>query len=62
VRAWLQFARVPAFRDREAQDLRFDNGGRDNFTAFPLDTHPAGCPPHVTSWTLPRTDLLAHGR
>jgi hypothetical protein len=62
VRAWLQFVRVPAFREREIHDLRFDNGGRDNFTALHLDTRPAGCPPHVTSWTLPRADLLTPGR
>lgn len=60
LRAWLQFGRAPAFGDGEVYDLRFDNGDRDNFTAMRLNANPqaAGCPPNVTSWALPRADLL----
>ncbi len=60
VRAWLQFGRAPAFGPAEIYDLRFDDGTRDNFTAMKLNAtaEAAGCPPHATSWAMPRADLL----
>lgn len=64
VRAWLQFGRAPYFRDGEIADARFDNGRGDNFTAMTL--RPEGeatrCPPNVTSWGIPREDLLEPSR
>ena len=61
VRAWLQFGRAPAFRDGQIVDLRFDDGTGRNFTAMKLrpDAQPAGCPPFLTSWAMPRADLLS---
>lgn len=60
VRAWLQFGRAPYFRDGEIADARFDDGRGDNFTAMELrpEGKAARCPPHVTSWGMPRADLL----
>jgi inner membrane protein len=60
VKAWLQFGRAPRVVDGEIVDLRFDRG-RDNFTAMRLAAGPeaASCPPHLTRWEPPRSDLLA---
>ncbi|HEY7509006.1 MAG TPA: metal-dependent hydrolase [Vicinamibacteria bacterium] len=60
VRAWLQFGRAPAFEDGAIVDLRFAPGARGNFTALPLHERRAreGCPGNLTSWALPRADLL----
>lgn len=56
VRAWLQFGRAPVIRGNLIMDLRFDTGGRANFTAMPLDR--AGCPSNITRWGVPRADLF----
>jgi hypothetical protein len=57
VQAWMQFARAPFLRGEEVRDLRYESGPRENFTAMRiLDGGP--CPAHVTSWALPRADLL----
>ena len=60
----MQFGRAPMFGDGEIYDLRFDNGDRDNFTAMKLYAHAeaAGCPPNLTSWAMPRADLLEGSR
>lgn len=59
-RAWLQFGRAPFVRNGALVDLRFENGGRRNFTALPLDAaeDAAGCPPYMTPWGTPRADFL----
>jgi inner membrane protein len=59
LRAWLQFGRAPALGDDEIGDLRFETG-RGNFTRMGLRPDPAhrGCPPYMTSWAMPRADLL----
>jgi hypothetical protein len=57
VRAWLQFGRAPFFSGDEIRDLRFETGPRENFTAMPI-LEGGGCPANVTSWGLPRSDLL----
>ena len=64
VRAWLQFGRAPVLRDGRIMDLRFDTGPRGNFTAMPVSPEraDAGCPAHVTSWGLPRADVLGSAR
>jgi inner membrane protein len=60
VRAWLQFGRVPEVHDGWIIDSRF-GGGRGNFTA--MQVAPARfasqCPAHLTSWDMPRGDVLA---
>lgn len=58
--AWLQFGRAPAFQQELIVDLRFAQGARENFTAMPVGGPPGagGCPAHVTSWAMPRADLL----
>lgn len=57
VQAWMQFARAPFLRGEEVRDLRYESGPRENFTAMRiLDGGP--CPAHVTSWAMPRADLL----
>jgi inner membrane protein len=61
-RAWLQFGRAPFFDDDVLADLRFAQGARDNFTAMRVPGPAGNCPPHVTSWALPRADLLAPPR
>ena len=57
VAAWMQFGRAPFLRGEEIRDLRFENGPRENFTAMTI-LEGGGCPSHVTSWGLPRADLL----
>jgi inner membrane protein len=57
VHAWLQFGRAPFFSGDEIRDLRFETGPRENFTAMPI-LEGGGCPSYVTSWDLPRADLL----
>jgi inner membrane protein len=61
-RAWMQFGRAPALREALIYDLRFENGG-GNFTAMPVtpDAPERACPAHVTSWAMPRADLLRPG-
>ena len=64
VRAWMQFGRAPAVADGRIYDLRFEEGARGNFTAMTLGPG-AGrpeCPPYVTSWGMPRADLLEGSR
>jgi len=60
VRAWLQFGRAPYLRDGVIRDLRFEDGGGGNFTAMEVaaggEARP--CPPNMTSWAMPRADLL----
>lgn len=59
VRAWLQFGRAPLVSDGTIRDARFDAPGRGNFTAMRLGLESVtGCPAHVTSWAMPRADLL----
>jgi inner membrane protein len=57
VRAWMQFGRAPFFEDDEIRDLRFETGPRENFTAMTIREGGA-CPSYLTSWGLPRADLL----
>jgi hypothetical protein len=60
LRAWLQFGRAPALTPSEISDLRFESGARQNFTTLQLQPAgaPRGCPPYMTSWAMPRADLL----
>ena len=60
VRAWLQFGRAPILGDQDIADFRFGDRGRSNFSAMPLLPLEAGkiCPPNLTSWGMPRADLL----
>lgn len=57
VKAWLQFGRAPFFPGEEVRDLRYETGPRENFTAMTIREGGA-CPSHVTSWGMPRADLL----
>lgn len=57
VRAWMQFGRAPFFPGDEIRDLRYETGPRENFTAMAIRDG-AACPSHVTSWSMPRADLL----
>ena len=58
VRAWLQFARVPYVANGTIADLRFEHPVGQNFTAMAIDAGARGCPALVTSWELPRRDVL----
>jgi inner membrane protein len=58
VRAWLQFGRAPALGEGVISDLRFGNSVRGNFTVMPIDDGQTLCPPHLTNWTPPRSDVL----
>ena len=58
VLAWLQFGRVPFVRDGTIADLRFESR-RGNFTAMAVTGEDRTCPPAMTSWGLPRADVLA---
>jgi hypothetical protein len=44
-------------------DLRFGDQGHGNFTSMRLLAPPLArvCPPHLTSWDIPRADLLGKG-
>jgi inner membrane protein len=57
VRAWLQFGRAPFVRDGTIADLRFQSA-RGNFTAMALPGEDRACPPAMTSWVMPRADVL----
>lgn len=57
-RAWLQFGRAPFVRDGTIADLRFDNV-RGNFTAMAVTAEDRSCPPAMTSWGMPRADVLS---
>ncbi|MDR2212397.1 MAG: metal-dependent hydrolase [Pseudomonadales bacterium] len=58
VNAWLQFARAPVISEGNISDLRFGNSLRGNFTTLRLDAAAAECPPYLTKWTPPRSDVL----
>jgi inner membrane protein len=58
VRAWLQFGRVPYVATGSIADLRFEHPIGQNFTPMSLDSNGRGCPAFVTSWELPRHDLI----
>jgi inner membrane protein len=58
VRAWLQFGRAPFVRDGTIADLRFETA-RGNFTTMALPGEDRACPPAMTSWAMPRADVLA---
>jgi inner membrane protein len=58
VRAWLQFGRVPHVANGSIADLRFEHPIGQNFTPMAVETAAGGCPAHVTSWELPRRDVL----
>jgi inner membrane protein len=60
VRAWLQFGRAPEITATTISDYRYGRGTRGNFTLMPLRAPDAAavCPPHLTDWRPPRTDLL----
>ena len=60
VRAWLQFGRAPVVAGGRIFDQRYERG-RDNFSAMTLTdpTEAGACPRYLTSWGLPRADLLA---
>lgn len=64
VRAWLQFGRAPVVRGDRILDLRFETGGRGNFTAMRINAGSAGdgCPAHVPPWAPPRADVLGPAR
>jgi inner membrane protein len=53
VRAWLQFGRAPVVTATGISDIRFGSAG---FTNMPIGGR-AGCPQHLTNWTMPRADL-----
>jgi inner membrane protein len=56
--AWLQFGRAPFIRDGTMADLRFE-GVRGNFTAMAVTGEDRACPPAMTSWGMPRADVLS---
>jgi inner membrane protein len=58
VRAWLQFGRVPYVGSGSIADLRFEHPIGQNFTPMAVDSGQRGCPAFVTSWELPRHDVL----
>ena len=58
VRAWLQFGRVPYVAAGSIADLRFEHPIGQNFTPMSVDSNGRGCPAFVTSWELPRHDLI----
>jgi inner membrane protein len=64
IRAWLQFGRAPFIADGRIVDLRFDNPLSSNFSAmaFAAAGAPAGCPPNLTNWDAPRSDVLRNSR
>jgi inner membrane protein len=57
VRGWLQFGRAPFVRDGTIADLRFESA-RGNFTAMALTGEERACPPAMTSWSMPRGDVV----
>ncbi len=59
MRAWLQFGRAPFIRDGTIADLRFESGARGNFTAMAVPREDRGCPPAMTSWAMPRADVMS---
>jgi inner membrane protein len=62
VRAWLQFGRAPVLGNGWIADARFGGTGRGNFTAMQVapGVSANNCPAHLTDWSLPRADILAH--
>ena len=58
VRAWMQFGRAPVMGDGQIADMRFGGPERGNFTSMALGTPGQACPEHLTSWGMPRADLL----
>lgn len=58
-RSWLQFGRAPFVRDGTIADLRFESRARGNFTAMAVSGEDRACPEALTSWALPRADVLA---
>ena len=62
VRAWLQFGRVPYVGNGSIADLRFEHPIGQNFTPMAVDSNGRGCPAFVTSWELPRRDLITDSR
>jgi inner membrane protein len=59
VRAWLQFGRAPLLGDDFISDLRFGNSLRGNFSTLRFAQGAAErCPPNLTDWTPPRSDVL----
>jgi len=57
--AWLRFARMPALRENDASDLRFESNARENFTTIDLaDLGKRKCARFVPGWDFPRADLL----
>ncbi|MDR2216678.1 MAG: hypothetical protein LBE59_12675, partial [Nevskiaceae bacterium] len=63
VRAWLQFGRAPSIEEGVIGDLRFSQSVRGgDFTAMRIDEYEGeACPPYLTNWTPPRSDLLGDG-
>jgi hypothetical protein len=58
VRAWLQFGRLPHVANGSIADLRFEHPAGQNFTLMAVASLASDCPRYVTSWELPRQDLL----
>jgi len=57
-RAWMRFARIPAHRGGQAEDIRYART-EENFAAIDLDSRAAmACPDNVPQWGVPRMDLL----
>ena len=58
VRAWMQFGRAPVLDIGRIADMRFGGAERGNFSSMALVTPSQACPAHLTSWGMPRADLL----
>ena len=58
VRAWMQFGRAPVIGEGQIADMRFGGAERGNFSSMALATPSQECPAHLTSWGIPRADLL----
>jgi len=63
VRAWLQFGRAPEISGGSIADARYGGTARDNFSSMVLrpGAEAARCPANLTTWGLPRGDLLSAG-
>ena len=58
VRAWMQFGRAPMIGAGQIADMRFGGAERGNFSSMALAAQSHACPAHLTSWGMPRADLL----
>lgn len=62
VAAQLKFVRAPFWYQKNGKlyfaDLRFETGGRGNFSSFEIPSDTTECPRFVPPWIEPRLDLL----